>query len=1195
MESTPSTTAPTVASFPASTAGEQHHGDGLPIIIADSYDSTLPALGTTVRTSGADSAGNSIASKNHVSGPREIKLALTGFSCSSCVSKLTSVLQPLSPNLTVSTDLPPSTAVLRVPPTVSEVAIADALSSLPSGKSAQIINCQSLEALPVIDDAVSAEIISAPAPALAPALASAPALEPTPAPQPSSQMSNSGQSEKQCPPTSVVRRFRCGCPSTTCTCSPVRVLPKDPGTFATINSTSRVLVSPAPNCRCSPSSRLGSSSCEKEGVNREIAIDIDDTRITPTPDNSQVHTVSFVISGMTCAACVSTVRQTLEAVAHVRKAHVSLLASRAELLVHAGLFDPADVIVAMEAAGFEASSLTSNISVNNDGLLHFRFSSVGEARRAIELLQDSPSVDSATLLRYSELPSAAKYRRPSFSLRSCLSLFKHRSGEEEDCLPIIRLESRAKLAHFTTLQDRGFDFAIVQSSDPLITGKLDASSLLQLEAHHSLQLFLGSLAFTLPIFIITMVLVHIPSAGGDRLTAYVGSSAFTVADIVSFVLATPVQFVFGFRFYRGTWFALKKRRANMDVLIAIGTTVAYFFGVIILAMNTIQIRRGLEVSEEGSAFQTSSLLITIVLFGKWLETIAKKKTVAGIEAISKLAPRNVTIVSPPPYSTNVHGNPVDVQLASVGSYFRVNAGAAFPLDGKVVTGETVVDESMLTGESWPVPKTVDDAVYAGSVNGHGGVVVQCTATGGDSMVERIASLVERAQMSRAPVEAFADRVMAYFVPIVLVVAILATIVWFALAQNHAIPSSWYEGEGKFLFALLFGLSVLVIACPCALGLATPTVVMVATSVAARKAGILYKDGGEALQAAQRIKSCLFDKTGTLTVGKPQVSAAHSVHITTGATMDLDESTSDKFEKRTLAAVAAVEAMSDHPLARAVVAFAEQNHITLSDLKVSEHQNHSGHGLSAVIDGEHNVYVGKAEWILERVGLLGLTEKLRKKLDDWEESGKTTVLAHVTGIGSLVFGIEDAPKKDSEAVISRLKAMGIRCGMITGDSLKTAKHVAAAVGIDESELHARAMPDDKVRVVENEMGRTGRAVAFVGDGVNDAAALTAASVGIAMGTGSNVATESAAIALVGDNIWDVVTTVDLSRKAMARIKLNYIWALGFNSVGIPLAAGALFPLLRVRIPPYAAAAAMALSSVCVVVCSLTLARYKRPVK
>lgn len=1195
MKSTSSIFAPAITSFPASAAGEQRHEDDLPVIIAGVHDPIPPASGTTAHTSGADSASNSIASKTQARGPREIKLALTGFSCSSCVSKLTSVLQTLSPNLTVSTDLPPSTAVLSVPRTVSETAIADALSSLPPGKSAQIINCQSFEALPVIDDAVVADIIPVPAPA--PALVSVPALAsaPAPAPQSTSQLSNSGQSEGQYSPTSILRRFRCGCPSTACTCSPVRIVPNDPGTSVTINSTSRVLVSPAPNCCCSPSSRLGSSSSEKDGINREIAIDIDDTQIRPTPDDSQHHTVSFVVSGMTCAACVSTVRQTLEAVAHVREAHVSLLASRADLLVHPGLFDPADAVAAMEAAGFKASSLTSSNPNNNDGLLHFRFNSVSEASRAMELLQDSPSVDSVSLLRYSDLPNVAKYKRPSFSVRSCLPLFKHASGEDEDCLPIMRLESRSKLAHFTTLKDRGFDFAIIQSSDPLITGKLDASSLLRLEARHSLQLFLGSLAFTLPIFIITMVLVHIPSAGGDRLTTFVGSSAFTVADILSFVLATPVQFIFGFRFYRGTWFALKKRRANMDVLIAIGTTVAYFFGVIILAMNTIQIRRGLEVSEEGSAFQTSSLLIAIVLFGKWLETIAKKKTVAGIEAISKLAPRNVTIVSPPPSSTNLHGNPVDVQFASVGDYFRVNAGAAFPLDGKVVTGETVVDESMLTGESWPVPKTVGDAVYAGSVNGHGVVVIQCTATGGDSMVDKIAGLVERAQMSRAPVEAFADRVMAYFVPTVMVVALLSTIVWFALAQSHAIPSSWYQGEGKFLFALLFGLSVLVIACPCALGLATPTVVMVATSVAARKAGILYKDGGEALQAAQRIKSCLFDKTGTLTVGKPQVSVARSVHITAGATIDLDESTSDKFEKRTLAAVAAVEAMSDHPLARAVVAFAEQNHITLSDLKVSEHQNHSGHGLSAVIDSEHNVYVGKAEWVLERVGLLGLTERLSKKLDDWEESGKTTVLAHATGIGSLVLGIEDVPKKDSQAVISRLKAMGIRCGMITGDSLKTAKHVAAAVGIDESELHARAMPDDKVRVVENEMGRTGRAVAFVGDGVNDAAALTAASVGIAMGTGSDVAMESAAIALVGDNIWDVVTTVDLSRKAMARIKLNYIWALGFNSVGIPLAAGALFPLLGVRIPPYAAAAAMALSSVCVVVCSLTLATYRRPVK
>lgn len=1104
---------------------------------------------------------------------RQVKLALTGFNCMSCVSKLTSVLQPLSPELTLSTDLPTSSAVLYAPTDLPQTAITDALSQLPSGKTARIVT-----------DSPSEQ----PRHTLDPPIRStAPAAAPHPAPQPHSALPR----EQLPPSTRVVRRFRCGCPTIACVCSSVRLLPDDPGTNVTIDSASRVISSTASKCCCSLGACPPSSVTERVADNHNTLIDIGQPDSLPKLGNSNLKTVSFTVSGMTCASCVSAVRQTLENVPHVRSAHVSLLASRAELAVDQSSFHPEDAIAALEASGYNATRAVSDDATGNDCLLHLRFDSVNDTRRAMELLHDSPLVESISLLRRSDLPRGIKYESDGFFKRS--RLFSRPAERKEDCLPILRLESRSKLADYTKLRANGFEPTIIPSSDPLITGKLDASSILSQEAHHSLRMFLGSLLFTLPIIIISMVLVRIPAAGGDQLRTRVGVSAFTVADTASFILATPVQFVFGFRFYRGAWFSLKKRRANMDVLIALGTTVAYAFSVVVLSLNTIQIRRGLEVTEEGSAFETSSLLITIVLLGKWLETIAKKRTVAGIEALSKLAPRNVTIVSPPPSSSSLFKDPVDIQLASVGDYFSVNAGAAFPLDGQVVSGETVVDESMLTGESWPVPKTVGDDVYAGSVNGHGAVVVRCTATGGDSMVERIAGLVERAQMSRAPVEAFADRVMAYFVPTVLVIALVTTIVWFALAQSHAIPASWSQGEGNVMFALLFGLSVLVIACPCALGLATPTVVMVATSVAARKAGVLYKDGGEALQAAHHIKSCLFDKTGTLTVGKPQVSVVRSVHVTTGAKFDFDESMEDKFDKRTLAAVAAVESMSDHPLARAIVAFAEQNQVAVADIKVSEHENHSGDGISAVVDDEHQVFVGKMEWVLEQVGLMGLTEGLSSRLDSWEESGKTIILAHATGIGSLMLGVEDAPKKDSAAVISRLKAMGIRCGMITGDALRTAKHVAAAVGIDEVDVHARAMPDDKVRVVEMEMKATDGAVAFVGDGVNDAAALTAASVGIAMGTGSDVATESAAIALVGDNIWDVVTTVDLSRKAMARIKLNYLWALGFNCVGIPLAAGALFPLLHMRIPPFAAAAAMALSSVSVVACSLTLSGYKRP--
>ncbi|CDF38268.1 unnamed protein product [Chondrus crispus] len=324
-----------------------------------------------------------------------------------------------------------------------------------------------------------------------------------------------------------------------------------------------------------------------------------------------------------------------------------------------------------------------------------------------------------------------------------------------------------------------------------------------------------------------MLFARVDALGAKGLHHLVGGSGFRVVDIIAFVLATPVQFLFGFRFYRGSWYSLKQRRANMDLLVALGTSIAYFFSVTLL---------------DAMAFETSSLLITIVLFGKWMETMAKKKTTAGVESLTKLAPRLVTLVSRPPSSQPIYSEPVNAELVSVDDHFQVNPGSSFPLDGAVQAGETTVDESMLTGESWPVRKGPGDAVYAGTVNGSGAVVVRCTASDSDSMLEKIIELVKRAQDSRAPIEAVADKVSATFVPAVLIVALAVIAIWFALIQSPVIPGDWADGEGNVLFSLLFGLSVLIISCPCAFGLATPTVVMMATSIGAQKLGIPYKDG-----------------------------------------------------------------------------------------------------------------------------------------------------------------------------------------------------------------------------------------------------------------------------------------------------------------------------------------------------------------
>lgn len=691
-------------------------------------------------------------------------------------------------------------------------------------------------------------------------------------------------------------------------------------------------------------------------------------------------------------------------------------------------------------------------------------------------------------------------------------------------------------------------------------------------------------------------------------------SAFRVVDVIAFILATPVQFIFGYRFYRGTFYAIRRRRADMNVLIALGTTVAYGFSVIVLVVNTIQVRNGLTATDEKPAFETAALLITIVLFGKWMEALAKKQTAAGVEALANLAPRDVRLVSPPPRVADLFDKGVHAELVSVGDYFRVSASGVFPLDAMLVVGDTLVDEAMLTGESWPVAKQPGDTVYAGTVNGRNSVVVCCKAESSDTMLEQIVRLVKRAQDARAPIEAFADKLSAWFVPVVLSIAVCSTVVWFVLAQTNSIPAGWLKGEGNVLFAILFGLAVLVIACPCALGLATPTVIMVATSIGATRLGILYKDGGEALQAAHNVHTVLFDKTGTLTVGKPSVTATASFDIDVESkeliNVKPEESMHDvSVAGRTLEYMAAAESQCDHPISQAIIQYAEEKSgVAWKAIKVRKHKELAGKGIRCVVEGNRTVVIGKAEWVLSQEGYAGgagvrMSIACERMLSMWENAGRTVVFGHVSGEQMIGFGVEDAVRPESARVVAFLQSNGIRCGMITGDGIGTAKSVAKVVGIKEDYIRARALPGDKVEAVKwfstdkegesRKAKQTAGGVVFIGDGINDAGALSAATVGIAMGCGSEIAAESAGIVLVKCNLWGVVVALDLARVAFRRIKGNYVWALGFNSLGIPLAAGAAYPVLEKRIPPYAAAAAMALSSVIVVMSSLALRLYQSP--
>lgn len=1013
---------------------------------------------------------------------------------------------------------------------------------------------------------------------------------------------------KPAPAPRVVRRFRCGCATTSCVCSSVPVISGDTGVLVRVSSDGTFGSSSADSCCCAA---VGDVCCVRD-------------------DRPPQKHVAFSVSGMTCASCVSKIETFLRAQQGVASASVSLLTARATLQVDTAVFDADAVVSRLKSIGFEAVQLNQNAAQKDDVFL--RFSDLVTAQKAVDTLRKSPLVADAEIYTSDGAAGHGNVHPALRAVGSCCgghesklkSGFsdgkenklsgaekpKHRVLRGKKAMPLVKLTSEKKLAAVKALDNGeeasgGLSYEVVSRNDPQLTGSLDATEVLRKEAHDLFLLFIGALVFTLPVVLCTMLFARVNALGAQTLTKFVGNSGFRVVDIIAFVLATPVQFVFGFRFYRGSWFSLKQCRANMDVLIALGTSIAYFFSVIILILNTVQIRNGVDVTEDSLSFEVSSLLITIVLFGKWMQVVAKKKTAAGVEALAKLAPRGVTLVSKPPAVEQLFDDPVHVELVSIGDHFQVNPGAAFPLDGAIEFGETMVDESMLTGESWPVPKTPGDAVYAGTVNGAKAVIVRCTATDSDSMLEKIVTLVKRAQESRAPIEAFADRVSAVFVPAVLVIALVVIVLWFVLAQTESIPDSWTEGEGNVLFSLLFGLSVLVIACPCALGLATPTVIMVATSIGARRLGILYKDGGEALQAAHAVKAVLFDKTGTLTIGNPVVTCA-AVFGPAREEASAENGSGSVIPGELLRTIAAAESYSDHPLAQAIVAYSGAHASGSKDpIEISDHEAIPGKGIRCLLENGGDIRIGESGWVLsDSDDDMTLSTRAKSILEDWEACGRTVVLACVPDEPLVGFGIEDPVRYESVGVVSHLKKKGIVCGMVTGDSLGTARAVARIIDIDEDLIFARALPADKVKVVQDfagnvsedtdlEANEQAKGVVFVGDGINDAGALSAASVGIAMGSGSQIAAESAGIVLVRSNLWDVVVALDLAHKAFGRIKLNYVWALGFNGLAIPLAGGALYPLLEKRIPPYAAAAAMGLSSISVVLSSLSLRFYKSP--
>ncbi|NIN68829.1 MAG: heavy metal translocating P-type ATPase [Anaerolineae bacterium] len=614
--------------------------------------------------------------------------------------------------------------------------------------------------------------------------------------------------------------------------------------------------------------------------------------------------------------------------------------------------------------------------------------------------------------------------------------------------------------------------------------------------------------------------------------------------VILAVLATPVQFWAGWRFYRGAWAEAKHLRANMDTLIAVGTTAAYAYSLVATFIPTF--------FPEGLAevyYDTSVIIIALILLGRWLEARAKGQTSDAIKKLMGLQAKTARIVR--------DGQEVDIPVEKVlvDDIVLVRPGEKVPVDGVIVDGRSSVDQSMITGESLPVSKKEGDEVIGATLNKAGAFRFRATRVGKDTALAQIIKLVQEAQGSKAPIQRLADQISGVFVPGVIGVALVTFGTWYFLGPKPA-----------FTLALVNFVAVLIIACPCALGLATPTAIMVGTGKGAEN-GVLIK-GGESLETAHKLQAIILDKTGTLTKGQPVVT---------------DIVVNDRLTQGDLLHLAAsAERRSEHPLGEAIVERARERGLPLAEPK--EFQAIAGHGIQAVVEGK-DVLVGNLKLMHdEGIALDGLRNEAVRLSDD----GKTPVYVTVDGEAAGVIAVADTLKENSKDAVAELHRLGLEVYMLTGDNYRTAEAIGRELGIDQ--VLAEVLPEEKAAKVK-ELQKQGKVVAMVGDGINDAPALAQADVGIAIGTGTDVAMEASDITLMSGDLRGVVTAIALSKATMRTIKWNLFWAFAYNTAGIPVAAGVLYPFFGILLNPAIAAGAMAFSSVLVVTNSLRLRGFR----